>query len=472
MAMKGFLYSQDGSFAFPLGPKVTTIGRENCDISINSPHVDGQHALMEYDDDSRCFILKDLNSTTGTYVHDCRVQNAAVRLADGDTIRFGYNGLPMEFRIEQDTTSTMPSIYQRQSNGNSLQMITQTIPARRATSGVPSTTSNTIDALNPVVNGTNYKQNAGFSLRNRPSSAGGSQGQKKTLNGGFISNGVRDSVSQPPVRANAWVNGMNTNTQQNGLSTRSYVSGSFNGELDISQQNDNEITNRVTQLEKEVKVRDMEIRDLTDRLRNLEPISSTFTNEVHVMKTELDKVKREKQAASGLVSSLQRDLHSKESSLTKLSREVDALKTDSRDKDLRLQSLQAKLNLLRDRGRSEEDRYTKEKELVNLRNKMKSAENQVQELNDAVNRLKSQLQDTEKQLLRYNQNEQKLKQEYEQTRAQLIETQRSENILRTDLEDVQRKVCLYLVTMNINPFMLNDQHLRNFTELLSSGVYK
>ena len=33
--MKAFLYSQDGSYAFPLAPKVTTIGRENCDISIN-----------------------------------------------------------------------------------------------------------------------------------------------------------------------------------------------------------------------------------------------------------------------------------------------------------------------------------------------------------------------------------------------------------------------------------------------------
>lgn len=33
--MKGFLHSQDGSYAFPLAPKVTTIGRENCDISIN-----------------------------------------------------------------------------------------------------------------------------------------------------------------------------------------------------------------------------------------------------------------------------------------------------------------------------------------------------------------------------------------------------------------------------------------------------
>ena len=40
-------------------------------------------------------------------------------------------------------------------------------------------------------------------------------------------------------------------------------------------------------------------------------MSSTFTNEVHILRTELDKVKREKQTASGLISSLQRDLHSK-----------------------------------------------------------------------------------------------------------------------------------------------------------------
>lgn len=56
--------------------------------------------MIEYDDEQRSFILKDLNSSSGTYVHDCRVQNAAVRLADEDIIRFGYNGLPLQFRIE------------------------------------------------------------------------------------------------------------------------------------------------------------------------------------------------------------------------------------------------------------------------------------------------------------------------------------------------------------------------------------
>jgi hypothetical protein len=44
-------------------------------------------------------------------------------------------------------------------------------------------------------------------------------------------------------------------------------------------------------------------------------LSSAFTSEVHTLKTELDKVRREKQAASGLISSLKRDLHSKVKSI-------------------------------------------------------------------------------------------------------------------------------------------------------------
>ncbi|CAF3393218.1 unnamed protein product [Rotaria sp. Silwood1] len=417
--MKGFLHSQDGSYAFPLGPKVTTIGRENCDITINSPQVDHQHALIEYDDEQHCFILKDLNSSTGTYVHDCRVQNAAVRLSHGDFIRFGFNGLPLEFRIEQQQQqqqqeTTMPSIYQRQSSSNSLQLITQTIPSRRATNGITNHQQQ-IDV----------RQNPGFSLRGRPSSAGTKRMPAIITNtSSHGSNGIRDSF----VRSNAWTI---SNTSNPG---RGVINGNFSGELEVPCQDNSEITNRVDQLEKEVKGRDAEIRELTDRLRNLEPLSSTFTTEVHTLRSELEKVKREKQAASGLISSLQRDLHSKESDLAKLTREIEGLKTDSRDKDLRLQSLQAKLNLLRDRGRAEEDRYTKEKEL-----KIKLAEQQINELNESVNRLKTQLQDTEKQLLRLNQNEQNLKQECEHAREQLAEVQRNETKLKADLENAQRK---------------------------------
>lgn len=62
--------------------------------------VDFQHAVIEYSEQEECFVLQDLNSAQGTYVNDCRVQNAAVRLAPGDIIRFGYGGLPYELQIE------------------------------------------------------------------------------------------------------------------------------------------------------------------------------------------------------------------------------------------------------------------------------------------------------------------------------------------------------------------------------------
>jgi hypothetical protein len=51
----------------------------------------------------------------------------------------------------------MPSIYQRQSTTNSLQMITQTIPSRRATSG----TTNHQQQQQQI----DVRQNPGFSLR-------------------------------------------------------------------------------------------------------------------------------------------------------------------------------------------------------------------------------------------------------------------------------------------------------------------
>jgi pSer/pThr/pTyr-binding forkhead associated (FHA) protein len=68
--------------------------------------------LIEYDNEQRYFILKDLNSSTGTYVHECRVQNAAVRLADGDFLRFGFHGLPLEFRVEPQQEVVLFSSYQ------------------------------------------------------------------------------------------------------------------------------------------------------------------------------------------------------------------------------------------------------------------------------------------------------------------------------------------------------------------------
>lgn len=62
--------------------------------------VDHQHAIIEYSEQEDCYVLQDLNTTQGTYVNDVRVQNAAVRLAPGDVIRFGFGGTPYELNVD------------------------------------------------------------------------------------------------------------------------------------------------------------------------------------------------------------------------------------------------------------------------------------------------------------------------------------------------------------------------------------
>jgi pSer/pThr/pTyr-binding forkhead associated (FHA) protein len=64
-------------------------------------NIDSQHAVIEFNEDEYCFVIQDLNTVNGTYINDCRVQNAAVRLSEQDCIRFGFNGIPFQFVIQE-----------------------------------------------------------------------------------------------------------------------------------------------------------------------------------------------------------------------------------------------------------------------------------------------------------------------------------------------------------------------------------
>ncbi|MGH0132172.1 UNVERIFIED_CONTAM: hypothetical protein FKN15_016488 [Acipenser sinensis] len=59
-----------------------------------------RHALIEFSDLEGSFVLRDFNSYHGSFVNDCRIQNAAVRLAPGDVLRFGLGGPCYELAVE------------------------------------------------------------------------------------------------------------------------------------------------------------------------------------------------------------------------------------------------------------------------------------------------------------------------------------------------------------------------------------
>lgn len=62
-----------------------------------------EHCKIDYSEQDGCYVLQDMNTSQGTYVNEVRVQNAAVRLAAGDLIRFGYSGQTYELVLENDS---------------------------------------------------------------------------------------------------------------------------------------------------------------------------------------------------------------------------------------------------------------------------------------------------------------------------------------------------------------------------------
>ncbi|KAK3583390.1 hypothetical protein CHS0354_040353 [Potamilus streckersoni] len=145
--MKAYLRTAEGSF-YQLASKLTTIGKEGCDIVLQSVGVDQQHAVIEYSEAEDCYVLQDLNTAQGTYVNDVRVQNAAVRLAPGDVIRFGYSGATYELLVENPSPVSYPPVQQRPAWTQPLTLINDdlnyTMSATSNTHGLPYITTPTL----------------------------------------------------------------------------------------------------------------------------------------------------------------------------------------------------------------------------------------------------------------------------------------------------------------------------------------
>ncbi len=68
--------------------------------SAQNSGVDECHATIDWCEADGCYVIRDLNSAHGTYVNDCRIHNATVRLSPGDQLHFGYGGSTYELCID------------------------------------------------------------------------------------------------------------------------------------------------------------------------------------------------------------------------------------------------------------------------------------------------------------------------------------------------------------------------------------
>lgn len=72
--------------------------------------MEDHHAAIESSELENSFVLRDFNSAYGTYVNDCLVQNAAVKVSPGDKFRFGPSGTIFELIVESTPQVMVTSV--------------------------------------------------------------------------------------------------------------------------------------------------------------------------------------------------------------------------------------------------------------------------------------------------------------------------------------------------------------------------
>ncbi|KAG9336540.1 hypothetical protein JZ751_002887 [Albula glossodonta] len=86
-----FLVSSSGT-RHRLPREMIFVGREDCELMLQSRSVDKQHAVVNYDPSTDEHLVKDLGSLNGTFVNDLRIPDQTyITLKLSDVIRFGYD---------------------------------------------------------------------------------------------------------------------------------------------------------------------------------------------------------------------------------------------------------------------------------------------------------------------------------------------------------------------------------------------
>ncbi|XP_035388812.1 centrosomal protein of 170 kDa protein B isoform X2 [Electrophorus electricus] len=86
-----FLVSSSGT-RHRLPREMIFVGRDDCELMLQSRSVDKQHAVINYDPATDEHLLKDLGSLNGTFVNDLRIPDQTyITLKLSDVVRFGYD---------------------------------------------------------------------------------------------------------------------------------------------------------------------------------------------------------------------------------------------------------------------------------------------------------------------------------------------------------------------------------------------
>uniref|UniRef100_A0A452S0R8 Forkhead associated phosphopeptide binding domain 1 n=1 Tax=Ursus americanus TaxID=9643 RepID=A0A452S0R8_URSAM len=464
--MKAYLKSAEGFFVLN---KSTTVGRhEDSDLVLESADIDNHHALIEYNEAEDSFVLQDFNSRNGTFVNECHIQNVAVKLLPGDILRFGSGGLTYELVIE-NPHSVSPGPCRSKQSPSPPQMpfhpgIRPTPVQRSWSQGFPRPT---------MVPPASHK---------RPVSAGGK-----------MFSFVVDNTHRPPVIKQVWTNAVE-------LSEQSVVEGISGAgpsrdiyvDQDPAHQDKDEIIlllgkeiSRLSDFELESKYKDAVIANLQNEVASLSQRLSESTSsrqskfqvldedidakrreiqslknqisalqkgysqvlcqtlsernsEITSLKNEGENLRRDNAVTSGMVSSLQKEVLTRDEEIQQLKQEVNQLKSENKEKDHQLEALSSRCSMLKEELRKEdaqkEQKEAQGKELKLCKIQIQDMEKEMKKLREELKKSCTEQNMISKTLREKSKVEEKLQEDSRKKLLQLQEMGNRENLIKVNLE--------------------------------------
>ncbi|XP_049342097.1 forkhead-associated domain-containing protein 1 isoform X1 [Astyanax mexicanus] len=444
---------------FKLQPRRTTVGKhKDSDLCLQNGGVDELHATIEWNESEHCYVLTDLNSVHGTYVNDCRIHNAAVRLTPGDELHFGYGGSAYKLLLETSdplpvlpAPSTAPPA-QARSRARS-PSVTPRPPGRPR----PASAGAKRSSLGPKASelwGRTHRAGGWTSSTGRrlsPRNISSSQSRLSTQDL------IQDKDESWVRRSEEWSGGVMLCEGGEGQG-KECVMAALRDEvsalrLQLSQssqsiQSDPEIRNKLNSLARDIQEKKEEILQLKEQMLQMQKSSGELVaqsvaereQKIISLREQLANIKSENSRSTALVNSLQKDLVSREKQTLKLAAEVDRLRQDVRYKDAQLSNMANKFSQMKASEKLQEDFLAREKELESLKKALERLEETLREKQKELKQLNTERDSLRHKLQQRSQEQTSLYSEMSRMKLLQQQTLQREEKAQTELRHSQTQL--------------------------------
>ncbi|NWT03495.1 CE170 protein, partial [Mionectes macconnelli] len=119
MSLTSWFLVSSGGTRHRLPREMIFVGRDDCELMLQSRSVDKQHAVLNYDASTDEHLVKDLGSLNGTFVNDVRIpEQTYITLKLEDKLRFGYDILTIKCSHEKFTSQLQLSQKSSEAEGS------------------------------------------------------------------------------------------------------------------------------------------------------------------------------------------------------------------------------------------------------------------------------------------------------------------------------------------------------------------